>query len=78
MQMTIRGFVRNFQELVEQQITRNSVQIGKGQCANFEEYKRKVGFNDGLHAANALADEMLKKMEESSDDKDLPTMGGKR
>lgn len=78
MQMTIRGFVRNFQELIQTQITRNSVQIGKGQCASFEEYKRKVGFNDGLNAANALADEMLKKMEESGDDKDLPTMGGKK
>ena len=74
MQITIRQFVKNFRQLIDQQIGSNSLQLGKGQCKNFEEYKRKVGFNDGLAAAADLADKMLQKLDEADRDNDLPTM----
>jgi len=80
MQVTIRQFIKDFRQLISQQVGQNSLQIGKGTCASMEEYKRKVGFNEGLGAAAELADQMLRQLEESERDDGLPQMpeaGGK-
>lgn len=76
MVMTIRQFVKNYRQLVEQQIASNSMVIGKGTCKDMEEYKRKVGFNDGLSAGAELATRMLTQMEEAEEGGDLPEMKG--
>jgi hypothetical protein len=74
MQVTIRHFVKEFRNLISQQVGKNSLQIGRGTCKDMEEYKRKVGFNEGMDAAASLADNMLRQLEEADRDDDLPEM----
>jgi hypothetical protein len=74
MQVTLRQFVKEFRQLVAQNVANNSMQLGKGQCKDMEEYKRKVGFNEGLEAAGSLADNMLRQLEEQDSQEDLPPM----
>lgn len=74
MEISIRQFVKELRNVVNQQVISNSVQIGKGQCKDMEEYKRKVGFNEGLDAAASLAENMFRQLEDRDKDNDLPPM----
>lgn len=74
MDVTIRQFVKEFRNLITQQIGNNSLQLGKGQCKDMEEYKRKVGFNEGLDAASQLADQMYRQLEDQDKEGNLPPM----
>jgi hypothetical protein len=74
MEISIRQFVKELRNVVNQQVVSNSVQIGKGTCKDMEEYKRKVGFNEGLDAAASLAESMYRQLEDRDKDSDLPPM----
>jgi len=76
MQMTLRQYVRELQGGLNQAIGANSLQLGKGQCANFEEYKTKVGFIKGLEAANEMANNFLRQIEDAAHEAEnsLPEM----
>lgn len=76
MQVTLKQFVKNFQIACEQAGINRSVQLGKGQCKDFEEYKRVTGFIAGLDAASQLADQMLRQLEEADEGENLPPMAG--
>jgi hypothetical protein len=75
MQVTLRQFVKEFRNLCNQNAGQKSIQLGKGQVADMEEYKRVVGWIAGMEAAGELADNMLRQLEEAAEsDSDLPTM----
>lgn len=71
MVVTLRQFVKDFQAAVAQTVGQSSLQLGKGQCKDFEEYKRKVGFIEGLNAAADLADQMMRRVEDADFDDGL-------
>lgn len=68
MQVTLRAFVKDLKQVIAQEAGGKSLQLGKGQCANMEEYKRSVGWIAGLNAAAELADKMMRQIEEMDDD----------
>lgn len=74
MQITLRQFVKEFRNMIGQNAASSSMQLGKGQCKDMEEYKRKVGFIEGLEASGQLAENMLRQIEEQDAQEDLPTM----
>jgi len=74
MQVTLRSFIKDFRTLIQQNVANNAIQMAKGQLKDMEEYKRKVGYNEGLEAAGSLADNMLRQLEEAQDQQDLPPM----
>lgn len=74
MQVTLRQFVKELRAVIGQNVMQNAVVMAKGQLKDMEEYKRKVGFNEGLEAAGTLADNMLRQLEERDDEGDLPPM----
>ena len=75
MQVTLRQFVKEFRNLCNQNAVQKGMQLGKGQAANMEEYKRTVGWIAGMEAAGELAHNMLSQLEEQAvDSSDLPEM----
>lgn len=76
MQVTIRQFVKDLQNGLNQAIVQKSVQLGKGQCADHAEYMRNVGIIAGYDGAATLADSMLRQLEEADRNEDLPPMTG--
>jgi len=76
MQLTLRTFVKDLQAALSNASVNKSLQLGKGQCATIEDYKKSVGFISGLDAASQLADQMLRGIEDTARDGDneLPTM----
>lgn len=74
MQVTLRQFVKDFRNIVGQEAANKSLQLGKGQCKDHEEYKRIVGWIAGLEAGAEIADKMLRQMEEAQEEGHLPTM----
>lgn len=71
MSLEVKRFVKAFETVVQQATLQRSMQLGKGQCADFPEYKRKVGEIAGLEAAVGLARDMLRQME-LAEDEDFP------
>lgn len=67
MQVTIRQFVKDFRQIVGQNVGQKSLQLGKGQCPDHEAYKQIVGWISGMEAAAELADNMLRQMEEADE-----------
>jgi len=79
MHVTVKKFVKDLKQVIAQEAGGKSLQLGKGQCANMEEYKRAVGWIAGLNDAGALADRMMRQIEEMDDDDDgLPKMGDQK
>jgi len=76
MQVTLRQFVRDLKHIIAQNGGQLSLKLGKGQCPDFPEYKRQVGFISGLEAAGELAEKMLTQIEEADVQGDLPEMEG--
>lgn len=76
MQLTLRTFVKDLQTALNNASIEKSIQLGKGQCATIEDYKKTVGFIAGLGAAAQVAEEMLRKVEDiqRDGDNDLPEM----
>jgi len=74
MHVTIRQFVRDFQEGMKQASLSESIRLGKGQCATIEEYKKHTGIIVGYERAATLSEQMLRALEEPDQDNDLPTM----
>lgn len=68
MSLEIKRFVKAFDNAIQQGIGQRSFQLGKGQCKDMEEYKRKVGEIAGLEAAVGLARDMLRQMELAEDE----------
>lgn len=65
--VTTRQFVKDLRNIIMQAVGNNSLQLGKGQCADFAEYKRKVGVIAGMEAASEMADQLLRKIEDQDD-----------
>ena len=63
--MRTRQFVRELQGQLQQQAQGKAMQLGKGQCKTFEDYKKQIGFIAGLEAAGALAEGMLRQIEDA-------------
>ena len=74
MQLTFRQFVKEFRSLIGQNTANKSIQLGKGQVKDMEEYKRITGWISGMEAAGELADNMLRQLEEQEEQQDLPPM----
>lgn len=74
MQVTIRQFIKDFRQACGQHTIQRAIQLGKGQCKDFEEYKKHTGYIQGVEAAADLADQMLRQIEEAERDQDLPQM----
>lgn len=75
MQVTLRQFVKNFKQIIANEGVNRSIQLGKGQAKDMEEYKRGVGRIEGMEIAASLADNMLRQLEEDEEGQDLPPMG---
>ena len=78
MQMTLRGFVNNFAQVIEQTKVNMAIKLQKGQLASMETYNRDVGRAEGLDNAVALARDMLGQIESAVDEDDLPEIGSGR
>lgn len=74
MQVTLRQFVKDFRNACAQHGAQRSLQLGKGQCKDFEEYKKITGFIAGVEAAGDLANELLRQIEEADENESLPEM----
>lgn len=76
MQVTLRVFVKELQQGLAQAAGQRSMQLGKGQCKDFEEYKKNVGYIAGLEAAIETADRMLRSLEDQAreGENNLPEM----
>jgi len=72
----MRKFVKDLIQGLNQVGVNRAVQLGKGQCKDHAEYMKHVGFIAGLEQASALADNMLRQVEEADRDEDLPRMDG--
>lgn len=77
-QTTVSRFVNDLDRAVQQASGSQALTLLKGQCANMEEYKRKVGFSEGMTACVDLARQMLRQMEINEEDKGLPEMPQKK
>lgn len=76
MQVSIRQFVKDLQQGLNQAAMQKSLQLGKGQCKDHAEYMKSVGIIAGYDGAAQLADAMLRQMEEAERNEDLPPMTG--
>jgi len=76
MVLTLRQFVRDLQNALGQASGQRSLQLGKGSCKDFEEYKKITGMIAGLEAAGNIADQMLRQVEDAARESDgeLPEM----
>ena len=75
MQVTLRQFVKDFQQGLQQAAFTEAAKLGKGQCKDFEEYKKITGIIAGYDRAGSLAAQMLESLEETDSDGDgLPEM----
>jgi hypothetical protein len=75
MQVSLRQFVEDFQKGLQQAAFTEAAKLGKGQCKDFEEYKKITGIIAGYDRAGSLASQMLKATEEPDDEGDnLPEM----
>ena len=70
----ISRFVNDLDKAIQQASGNQALTLLKGQCANMEEYKRKVGFAEGMNAAVDIARQMLRQMEINEEDSGLPEM----
>ena len=76
MQMTIRKFMNNFKQVVDQQKVNMALKLANGSTVNMEQYNRQVGRMEGLDQAVALFKDMVGQMEDAQRDDDLPEMTG--
>lgn len=67
----VKRFVTAFEQATQMAIHQRNAQLGKGQCANHEEYKLKVGEIRGLEAASGMARDMLRQMEVAEDNMEM-------
>jgi len=76
MQVTLRTFVKELQNALNQAAAQRSLQLGKGQIASMEEYKKSVGYIAGLEGAGQVADQMLRSIEDQvrESEGELPEM----
>lgn len=72
----VRQFIRDLQNALSQAALQNSLKLGKGQCQDYAEYKRAVGFIAGLETASEVAEKMLRGLEDAERQQDLPPMPG--
>lgn len=74
--MEIRQFVSELKKALQQQQVNKSLQLGKGQCATIEDYKKIVGYIAGLDGACVIADKMLSQLDDAQREADnkLPEM----
>jgi len=63
-QITLRSFVKDLQNALNQAAAQRSLQLGKGQITDMEEYKRVVGYIAGLEGAGQVAEQMLRSIED--------------
>lgn len=68
MSLDVKRFVKAFDNAAQQAIGQKSLQLGKGQCKDMEEYKLRVGEIRGLEASIGLARDMLRQMELAEDE----------
>jgi hypothetical protein len=73
-QLTIRGFINEFEKVVGQNKVQQSLKLAKGQCADMKEYNRQVGRLEGMDQAVATLREMLGQVEAAQAQEDLPEM----
>lgn len=74
MQVTLRQFVKDLQDGLQRAAFNEAVKLGKGQCKDFEEYKKSTGIIAGYDRAGSLAGQMLQSLEDDSDGDGLPEM----
>lgn len=75
-QITLRSFVKELQNALNQAAAQRSLQLGKGQVASMEEYKKSVGYIAGLEGAAQVAEQMLRSIEDQmrENENGLPEM----
>ena len=72
---TLRKFVTDLDNVIQQTQVSMALKLAKGQCASMEDYKREVGRMEGLSLAITTARDMLGKVEAADDfDNKLPEM----
>lgn len=76
MQMTLRQFIKNVEQVVAQTKGNMALKLQRGSLTGMEQYNREVGRAEGLENCVALMKDMLNKMEDADRDKDLPSMTG--
>lgn len=65
MQVTLRQFVRDMKAIVANHSAQKALQLGKGQCKDYAEYKWGVGYIAGMEAASEIAEQMIRQYEEA-------------
>ncbi len=68
MATTLRGFLNDFDRVVQQAQVNIALKLAKGSCPNMEEYHRAVGRSEGMELAVKTAREMLGQMEAAIED----------
>jgi hypothetical protein len=71
---TLRGFVNDLAQVVEQTKMQHSLKIASGSVPNMEQYHRSVGRIEGMDQVVKTAREMLGQMEAAVDNDRLPEM----
>ena len=71
---TLRGFVNDLANVIEQTKAQHAGKIASGSVPNMEQYHRSVGRIEGMDQAVKTAREMLGQMEAQVDGSQLPEM----
>ena len=74
MQMTIRQFIKNYADVINQHKLELAVKLAKGQIGSMEQYNRAVGRSEGLDQSVQVMRDMMSQLEEADQDSDLPEM----
>jgi hypothetical protein len=79
---TLRSFLNDLNNVVQQAKVQQAVKLANGACPNMESYHRQCGRSEGMEEVVKLAREMLGQMESAAEESDglpeLPTLGGGR
>ena len=74
--MTLRGFMNNFKQVVDQTKVNMAMKLANGSTVNMAQYNRQVGRMEGLDQAVGLFKDMLGQIEDIEKQEQLPEMTG--
>ena len=72
--ITVRKFLNDLGQVVQQTTVNQSVSLANGSCPNMEQYHRRCGRIEGMGEVLKLAREMLGQLESAADNDPLPEM----
>jgi len=74
MATTLRSFLNDLNQVVQQTMVQSALKLGKGSCPNMEQYHRSCGRIEGMEETVKMAREMLGQLENAQEESDLPEL----